>query len=90
MFGVSVQGHGEYPEEKVLENPAVTVEGIEDEALHNRWEYYVNQVYEMDQFAGNLVKAIEQRGEPVSYTHLDTIKTILFSQLQTKKESLIL
>ena len=34
------------------------------EALHNRWEYYVNQVYEMDQFAGNLVKAIEQRGEP--------------------------
>lgn len=64
MFGVSVQGHGEYPEEKVLENPAVTVEGIEDEALHNRWEYYVNQVYEMDQFAGNLVKAIEQRGEP--------------------------
>lgn len=64
VFGVSVQGHGEYPEEKVLENPAVTVEGIEDEALHNRWEYYVNQVYEMDQFAGNLVKAIEQRGEP--------------------------
>ena len=64
VFGVSVQGHGEYPEEQVLENPAVTVEGIEDEALHNRWEYYVNQVYEMDQFAGNLVKAIEQRGEP--------------------------
>ena len=64
VFGVSVQGHGEYPEEKVLENPAVTVEGIEDEALHNRWEYYVNQVYEMDQFAGNLVKAIEERGEP--------------------------
>lgn len=64
VFGVSVQGHGDYPEEKVLENPTITIEGIEDEGLKNKWEYYVNQVYEMDQFAGNLVKAIEERGEP--------------------------
>ena len=61
---ISVQGHGDYPEEKVLENPKIQVEGIEDEALKNRWEYYVNQVYEMDKFAGELVKAIEKRGEP--------------------------
>ena len=40
------------------------MEGIEDEATKNKWEYYVNQVYEMDQFAGNLVKAVEDRGEP--------------------------
>ena len=64
VFGISVQGHGDYPEEPVLEEPVIKVEGIEDEALKNKWEYYVNQVYEMDQFAGNLVKAIEQRGEP--------------------------
>ena len=64
VFGISVQGHGDYPEEKLIENPAITVEGIEDEAVKNKWEYYVNQVYEMDQFAGNLVKAIEERGEP--------------------------
>lgn len=64
VFGVSVQGHGDYPEEQVLENPRIKVEGIEDEALKNKWEYYVNQVYEMDQFAGDLVKAIEDRGEP--------------------------
>lgn len=64
VFGISVQGHGDYPEEKIIENPEVTVEGIEDEAVKNKWEYYVNQVYEMDQFAGNLVKAIEDRGEP--------------------------
>lgn len=64
VFAVSVQGHGNYPEEKVLENPAIQVEGIEDEATRNKWEYYVNQVYEMDQFAGNLVKAVEERGEP--------------------------
>ena len=64
VFGISVQGHGDYPEERVIENPKILVEGIEDEATKNKWEYYVNQVYEMDQFAGNLVKALEDRGEP--------------------------
>lgn len=64
VFCVSLQGHGDYPEEKVIENPEITVEGIEDEALKNRWEYYVNQVYGMDQFAGDLVKAVEERNEP--------------------------
>lgn len=64
VFCVSLQGHGDYPEEKVIENPEITVEGIEDEALKNKWEYYVNQVYGMDQFAGNLVKAVKARKEP--------------------------
>lgn len=64
VFTVSVQGHGDYPEEKMIENPAVTVSGIEDEALKNKWEYYVNQVYEMDQFVGKLKEKIEERGEP--------------------------
>lgn len=64
VFGISVQGHGDYPEEKVLENPKITIQGVEDEATRNKWEYYVNQVYEMDQFAGNLVREIEKRGEP--------------------------
>lgn len=64
VFGVSVQGHGDYPEEQIIENPRIKVEGIEDEGLKNKWEYYVNQVYEMDKFAGDLVKAIEERGEP--------------------------
>ena len=38
--------------------------GMETEEQNNAWEYYVNQVYEMDQFAGNLVKMMEERGEP--------------------------
>lgn len=64
VFGISVQGHGDYPEERIIENPKILVEGIADEAVKNKWEYYVNQVYEMDQFAGNLVKAVEERKEP--------------------------
>ena len=64
VFGVSVQGHGDYPEEQIIENPKIKVEGIKDEATKNKWEYYVNQVYEMDAFAGKLVQKIEERGEP--------------------------
>ena len=64
VFTVSVQGHGNYPETQVIENPKIKVEGIEDEALKNKWEYYVNQVYEMDQFVGDLIKAVEARKEP--------------------------
>lgn len=64
VFTVSVQGHGNYPETQVIENPKIKVEGIEDEALKNKWEYYVNQVYEMDQFVGDLIKAVEEKNEP--------------------------
>lgn len=64
VFTISVQGHGEYPTEQIIENPAITISGVEDEGTRNAWEYYVNQVYEMDKFAGDLVAAMEKRGEP--------------------------
>ena len=64
VFGITVQGHGDYPEEKLLENPRIRVNGIEDEGRTNAWEYYVNQLYETDQFVGNLVEMLEERGEP--------------------------
>lgn len=64
VFTISVQGHGDYPTEKVMENPKIIVSGLEDEGKRNAWEYYVNLVYEMDKFAGTLVEEIEKRGEP--------------------------
>lgn len=64
VFAISVQGHGDYPAEKMIENPEIVVSGVEDEGRRNAWEYYVNQVYEMDKFAGDLVREIEKRGEP--------------------------
>ena len=39
VFTVSLQGHGDYPTEKVIQNPRITVSGIDDEALKNKWEY---------------------------------------------------
>lgn len=64
IFAISVQGHGDYPTEKVIENPEITVSGMEDEEKQNAWEYYVNQIYEMDQFAEHLVEEVSKRDEP--------------------------
>jgi phosphoglycerol transferase MdoB-like AlkP superfamily enzyme len=63
IYTISVQGHGDYPSKEVVENPVIDVEGIEDEALYNKYVYYTNQIYQMDQFVGDLVESLEKRGE---------------------------
>ncbi len=64
VFCITVQGHGNYPEEKVIENPVITVTGAESEGKNNAWEYYVNQLYQTDQFIGDLLKELKARKEP--------------------------
>ena len=80
IFAISVQGHGDYPEEPMFENPEIKVTGVEDEGRRNAWEYYINEVHEMDKFAGNLVEAIEERGEPTVIVfygdHLPTMNLV--------------
>ncbi|MCI8549871.1 MAG: sulfatase-like hydrolase/transferase [Lachnospiraceae bacterium] len=63
IYTISVQGHGSYPEEKVLDAPAVTVSGLPTEEETNAMEYYVHQVHEMDEFVGELVAYLENCGE---------------------------
>lgn len=63
VFTVSVQGHGKYPDEPVLEDPAVRVLACPDEERRYAVEYYANQVYEMDAFVGQLVRALSSREE---------------------------
>lgn len=63
IYTISVQGHGEYPTEKVLEDPVIKVTGAETEEKNNQWEYYVNQLHEMDQFVVDLIAALEDYGE---------------------------
>ena len=65
VYTISVQGHGDYPEEPVLEDPKITVSGSSTEAQDNKWEYYCNQIYEMDQFIGELIDALSQLDEDV-------------------------
>lgn len=63
VFGITVEGHGDYPEEKVIENPTINVYGIEDEGRTNAWEYYVNHLYETDKFIADLISELEKRDE---------------------------
>ena len=64
IYTISVQGHGDYPKESVLENPAITVVGgYESQEEMYMWEYYVNMIHEMDVFIGDLIKALEAYGE---------------------------
>ena len=65
IYCVSVQGHGDYPDEPVLEDPLITVSGAPTIAMNNKWEYYVNQVHEMDEFVGELVAALSEYPEDV-------------------------
>lgn len=63
VYTITVEGHGDYPKEKVLTDPAIRVTGAADEASGNQWEYYVNMLHEVDDFIGDLVKAANRRGE---------------------------
>lgn len=60
---VSVQGHGAYPPNKVFSSPYVTVTANND-ATKYKYEYYVNECYEMDKFLGDLIDLINESGEP--------------------------
>ncbi len=64
VFGITVQGHGDYPEEQVIEHPEISVYGMDDPGKKNAWEYYVNHLYETDQFIADLIAELEKRGEP--------------------------
>lgn len=66
LYAISVQGHGAYPSDEVLESPHINVvSGIEDDERINRYTYYANQIYEMDMFIGELINALNNYDEEV-------------------------
>lgn len=65
VYTISVQGHGAYPTEPVLSNPTIKVTGAENQERNYAWEYYVNQLYEMDQFIKELTDRLEEFDERV-------------------------
>lgn len=65
IYTISVQGHGKYPAKEILKDPVIRVTNAPDEDLKWRWEYYVNQLYEMDQFIAELTETLSAWEEPV-------------------------
>ena len=65
IYTISVQGHGKYPNEQVLQNPTITCDKAANEEQKWNYEYYVNQIYEMDLFLKELTAALESYDEDV-------------------------
>ncbi|MDO4276567.1 MAG: sulfatase-like hydrolase/transferase [Eubacteriales bacterium] len=65
VYTISVQGHGAYPSEPLLEDPEITVTGAPTEEENNQWEYYVNEIREMDNFVKDLVERLSEYPEDV-------------------------
>ena len=63
VYTITVQGHGDYPTNRVLANPEIRVSGAIDDAKNNQWEYYVNMIHEVDQFISDLTAALDERDE---------------------------
>ncbi len=89
LFTVTVQGHGDYPEKRIIEHPEITLEGIEDEAVKNKWEYFCNQMYETDKVLGELTEMLEKREEPtIVFIYGDHLPTMGLRESDVKSRYL--
>ncbi len=77
VFAVSVQGHGKYPDEPIdsdgetpgnsfisAEADEIDIVSIADEEYRGQYQYYINQLHEMDSFIGDLITELDNREEP--------------------------
>lgn len=64
VFTISVQGHGDYPS-TLMEGytPEIKVTNFPVAEQQASFEYYVNQIHEMDNFIGELVDKLSERDE---------------------------
>jgi len=67
VFTVSVQGHGKYPDEHILENEIELTDVYDafDDNTINGLKYYITQLHEMDEMISRLIKTLSERDEDV-------------------------
>lgn len=89
VYTISVQGHGKYPSEKLIVNPVIKVTKAANEESKNEYEYYVNQVYEMDLFIKELTDELSKFKEPtVLVMYGDHIPALEMSEESYKAKNL--
>lgn len=67
VFTVSVQGHGSYPDEDILDNSIDLVDvndAYSDDTIYGL-KYYISQINEMDSFVNELIGTLSDYDEPV-------------------------
>ena len=65
IYAISVQGHGKYPVDEVIKNPEIKVTSAPSQTLKWEYEYYVNQMYDMDKFIMQLINELEAYDEKI-------------------------
>lgn len=68
VYTITVQSHGRYPSENLLDDPEITVKADPDvlgaNYNVNPVTYYVNQLHAVDEMIGNLIEDLNESGEP--------------------------
>ena len=64
VYTITVEGHGAYPTYPVEEDPAIKVVAHgKTEEEQNAWTYYINRIYNVDDFVKKYIEALDARGE---------------------------
>jgi len=63
VYTISVQAHGKYPSTPVFDNNLIDVSEYISDLEIDGFEYYVNQLYEVDLFIGELLGELSKRDE---------------------------
>ncbi len=63
IYTITVASHGAYPAEGMEDTPRITLEGEPDEERANKFTYYANEIYNTDEFVGELVAALSECDE---------------------------
>ena len=70
VFTISVQGHGDYPSTPMEGyTPEIKVTNFPVAEQQTSFEYYVNQIHEMDKFIGELIQSLSERDEETVLVH---------------------
>ncbi|KGE71269.1 LTA synthase family protein [Spirochaeta lutea] len=65
IFGVSVQAHGKYPEPWQSPAGGISVTRFPEDLSRDGFEYFVNELRDIDGFISRLTRALENRPNPV-------------------------
>lgn len=66
IYAVGVQTHGAYTIDEGAYTSKITVVGIDNPNEKNSYQYYINQLREVDSFLGALISELELRAEPTA------------------------
>ena len=88
VFTISLQGHGRYPNDIEACEHHVEIE-YQDEKMVEEMNYYINQLYEMDQMLADLKERLDNLGEDyVLVLYGDHLPSIGITEEQITKSTL--